>query len=65
VLEARTLSRLLADVAHFFEKELKACASELDGRAKSWPARYGFSLLLVFWDFMGDIDLLFWCDWIS
>jgi len=33
--------------------------------AKSWPARYGFSLLLLFWDLLDDIDLLLWCDWIS
>jgi len=53
-------------IAQFFEDELKACASELGGRAKSWPARYGFSLLLFFWDSLDDsIDLLFWCDWIS
>ena len=52
-------------VARFFEQELKACAAELGGRAKTWPARYGFSLLLYFWDLLDDsIDLLFWCDWI-
>src|SRR5262249_33383725 len=53
-------------MARFFEHELKACASELGGRAKSWPARYGFSLLLFLWDLLDDsIDLFFWCDWIS
>ena len=52
-------------VAQFFEHELKACAVELGGRAKSWPTRYGFSLLLYFWDLLDDsIDLFFWCDWI-
>lgn len=52
-------------MAQFFERELRTCAVELGGRAKSWPARYGFSLLLVFWDLLDDsIDLLFWCDWI-
>ncbi len=35
-------------VARFFEHELKACAAELGGRARSWPARYGFSLALFF-----------------
>jgi len=50
----------------FFEHELKASAAELGGRAKSWPTRYGFSLLLYFWDLLDDsIDLLFWCDWIA
>jgi hypothetical protein len=53
-------------MARFFEKELKACAVELGGRAISWPARYGFSLLLLLWDFFDDsIDLFFWCDRIS
>jgi hypothetical protein len=57
--------KVRARVAHFFEHELKACAVELGGHAKSWPARYGFSLLLYFWDLLDDsIDLLFWCDWI-
>jgi hypothetical protein len=52
-------------MAQFFEHELKVCAAELGGRAKSWPARYGFSLLLYFWDLLDDsIDLFFWCDWI-
>jgi hypothetical protein len=52
-------------MAQFFAHELKACAVELGGRAKSWPMRYGFSLLLYFWDLLDDsIDLFFWCDWI-
>ena len=29
-------------IARFFETELKACATELGGAAKEWPARYGF-----------------------
>ena len=53
-------------MARFFEQELKACAAELRGRAKSWPVRYGFSLLLLFWDLLDDsIDLFFWLDWIA
>jgi len=57
--------KVRARVAHFFEHELKACAVELGGHAKSWPARYGFSLLLYVWDLLDDsIDLFFWCDWI-
>jgi hypothetical protein len=52
-------------MAQFFKHELKVCAAELGGRAKSWPARYGFSLVLYFWDLLDDsIDLFFWCDWI-
>jgi hypothetical protein len=31
-------------LAEFFEQELKACATELGGPAKAWPARYGFSV---------------------
>ena len=52
-------------MAQFFQEELKACAAELGGPAKHWPARYGFSLLLFFWDLVDDFELLFWCDWIS
>ncbi|HEX4653848.1 MAG TPA: sulfotransferase [Candidatus Udaeobacter sp.] len=53
-------------IAQFFKKELKNCAALLGGPARNWPARYGFSLLLFFWDFLDDnIDLFFWCDWIS
>jgi len=29
-------------IAQCFEQELKACAAELGGPAKHWPARYGF-----------------------
>jgi hypothetical protein len=62
----RLTAKVRDRMARFFEKELKACASELGGRAKSWPARYGFSLLLFFWDLLDDsIDLFFWCDWVS
>jgi hypothetical protein len=51
-------------VAKFFKDELLACAKELGGPAREWPARYGFS---VFWFFVGladDIDLFFWCNWV-
>ena len=61
----RLTAKVRDRMAQFFEHELKACASELGGRAKSWPTRYGFSFLLFFWDLLDDsIDLLFWCDWI-
>jgi hypothetical protein len=30
-----------AYLARFFEEELKACATELGGAARKWPARYG------------------------
>jgi hypothetical protein len=61
----RLTAKVRFRIAKFFEQELKACASELGGPAKSWPARYGFSLLLFFWDLLDDIDLFFWCDWIA
>jgi hypothetical protein len=61
----RLTAKVRDRIAQFFEHELKSCAVELGGRAKSWPARYGFSLLLYFWDLLDDsIDLFFWCDWI-
>jgi hypothetical protein len=57
--------KVRSHLAQFFKKELKACADRLGGPARSWPARYGFSLLLLFWNLADHIDLLFWCDWIS
>jgi Sulfotransferase family len=57
--------KVRSHLAQFFKKELKVCAARLGGAARDWPARYGFSLLLFFWDLLDDsIDLLFWCDWI-
>jgi len=35
-------SQVRSHLAHFFKKELKACAARLGGPAKAWPARYGF-----------------------
>jgi len=58
--------KVRSHLAQFFKKELRTCAARLGGAARSWPARYGFSLLLLFWDLLDDsIDLFFWCDWIS
>src|SRR5215475_7789116 len=61
----RLTDRVRSRVAQFFEQELKACAAELGGPAKEWPARYGFSLLSCFLQLVDDFDLLFWCDWIA
>ena len=36
-----------------------AARPTLSGPARSWPARYGFSLLLLFWHLADHIDLLF------
>jgi hypothetical protein len=52
-------------VAQFFEQELKACATELGGPARQWPARYGFSLLFFFWEVADYFDLFLWCDWLA
>jgi hypothetical protein len=46
-------------VAQFFEQELKACAAELGGPAKQWPARYGFSLLILSVQLLDHFDVLF------
>jgi hypothetical protein len=51
-------------VAQFFEQELKACATNLGGPAKHWPARYGFSLLVFAMQFLDDLDIFFWVDWV-
>ena len=52
-------------LGEFFEEELKDCAAELGGPAKKWPARYGFSLMILFLQLIDDFDLLFWCDWLA
>jgi hypothetical protein len=61
----RLTEKVRSRVAQFFEQELKACAAELGGPAKQWPARYGFSLLTFFLQLVDDCDILFWCDWIA
>ena len=58
--------KIRSHLAQFFKKELKTCAARLGGAARDWPARYGFSLLLLVWDLLDDsFDLFFWLDWIS
>ena len=37
----RLTDEMRAHLAKFFERELKACASELGGPAQEWPAHYG------------------------
>jgi hypothetical protein len=58
-------NKVRSGVARFFEKELKACAAELGGPARQWPARYGFSLLCFFARLVDDFDLLFGWDWVA
>ncbi len=43
----RLTAKVRDRMAQFFEHELKACASELGSRAKSWPTRYGFSTATI------------------
>jgi sulfotransferase family protein len=57
--------KVRSHLAQFFKEELKTCAARLGGPARNWPARYGFSLVLFFWDLLDDIDLLFWLDWVA
>ena len=61
----RLTDKVRSSVAKFFEDELKACATELGGPAKKWPARYGFSLLMFVIQVLDDFDILFWCDWVA
>ena len=61
----RLTAKVRDRVAQFFEHELKACAAELGGRAKSWPARYGFSLLVLVVQVLDDLDIFCWVDWIT
>jgi hypothetical protein len=56
--------KVRCQVAQFFKDELRACANELGGPAREWPARYGFSLLWYFIGLADDVDLLLWCDWL-
>jgi len=61
----RLTAKVRDRMARFFEQELKACAAELAGPAKGWPARYGFSLLWFVWQLADDLDLFCWLDWIA
>jgi hypothetical protein len=61
----RLVEKVRSRMAQFFEQELKACAAELGGPAKQWPARYGFSLVILFMQLVDDFDILLWCDWIA
>ena len=56
--------KVRSHVAQFFKDELRACASELGGPAREWPARYCFSLLWFLIGLADDVDLLLWCDWL-
>jgi hypothetical protein len=56
--------KVRSQVAQFFKDELRACARELGGPAREWPARYGFSLLWFFIELADGVDLLLWCDWL-
>src|SRR5256886_10195090 len=61
----RFTDKVRSRVAQFFEQELKACAAELGGPAKQWPARYGFSVIIFLWELADYFDIFFWCDWVA
>ncbi len=61
----KLIDNVRSHVAEFFKYELQACAAELGGPAKGWPARYGFSLLCFVAGLIDNFDLLLWCDWIA
>ena len=61
----RLTDKVRSSLAQFFKEELKACATELGGPARNWPARYGFSLLYFLVGFADDLDLFLWCDWFA
>ena len=57
--------KVRSHLAQFFKKELKACAAQLGGPARQWPARYGFSVLYFFAALADNFDLLLGCDWLA
>jgi hypothetical protein len=57
--------KVRSHLAQFFKKELKTCAARLEGPARDWPARYGFSVLFFLWELADDCDLFSRSDWIS
>lgn len=61
----RLTAKVRARIAQFFEQELKACAAELGGPARRWPARCRFSVIIFLAQLVDDFDILFWCDWIA
>ena len=61
----RPTDKVRSSLAQFFKEELKACATELGGPARNWPARYGFLLLYFMVGLADDFDLFFWCDWFA
>jgi hypothetical protein len=65
VKKLRITDTVRARMAQFFKDELQACAAELNGPAKNWLARYGFSVLWLVVDLLDDVDLFVWCDWVA
>ena len=58
----RLTAKVRSRIAEFFERELKACAKELGGPARHWPARYGFSIFCLFLQLADYFDLFGWFD---
>jgi len=61
----RFTDKVRSRVAQFFDQELRACAAELGGPAKQWPARYGFSALAFLLELADYFDIFLWCDWVA
>ena len=56
--------KVRSHLAQFFKEELRACARELGGPAREWPARYGFSLIWFVIGLADDFGELLCCDWL-
>ncbi|MFN2542220.1 MAG: sulfotransferase [Chthoniobacterales bacterium] len=65
IQKLRLTDKVRLRVAQFFKDELQACAAELNGPAKSWPARYGFSWVWLVLDLLDDLDLFAWWGWVA
>ena len=48
--------QIRAEIARFFEQELRTCATKLGGAAKKWPARYGLLSIAWFAQLVCDCD---------
>jgi hypothetical protein len=59
----RMTDKVRCRMAQFFKDELKACAVELAGPAREWPARYGFSICCLFAELFDTFDFLCSFDW--
>jgi hypothetical protein len=61
----RLTDKVRSHIAQFFKEELKACAVELGGRAREWPARYGLCVFWFFAQLVDALDLLSLREWVA